>query len=145
MKELGQFSGRPGRTSSSCDSGPFQVYKAAFPAASVHSFLAYCFRKLTTCGFPANSLAMICREYWMSLLLPLGNVVRLSFNNEIILLRCFSQGGRGVLAAVSHQSKCSLVRSAENSGGLLCYLSYKEPGECCAGGKEPALKGMDPM
>lgn len=34
-----------------------------YVAANVQSFLPYCFRKLIACGFPANSLATICREY----------------------------------------------------------------------------------
>lgn len=69
------FVGRTNRTPFSWDSGPLLVHKPAhhwFPSNQVHGCLYCHFRKLTTCGFPANSLAMICREYSVSLLCPWG-------------------------------------------------------------------------
>lgn len=53
-------------------------------AANVQIFLPHCFRKLIACGFPANSLAMICREYSTSLLFPWGIFWNWSLQNDIL-------------------------------------------------------------
>lgn len=148
-KPLGIVSGRADRTSSPVTQALFCFIKlpiVAFLVANIHSFLSYCFRKLTTCGFPENSLAMICRECHTSLLLSAlgeyfwGWALTVKFFCKDILVKV---GGRFLLESLLVQVLFCETRWKQLEISSVIWAIQGLEG--CEGGEETAQKGVEPM